>query len=106
MLFGSCKMTEAELDAFMEEFVKTLDDKNVNPNKLGFFMQLLLQMDSHLAERFMKEVSEKDVLDVGKRAKEVLDRAEEAECYDMHPLERLENVHPYKGLGFQGKDKK
>jgi len=54
------KMNDSELEAFMEEFVKTLGDRDMNPNKLSFFLQLLIQMDPRLAKRFMEAVSEKD----------------------------------------------
>ena len=54
------KMNDSELEAFMEEFVKTLGDKRMNPNKLSFFLQLLIQMDPRLAKRFMEAVSEQE----------------------------------------------
>jgi len=54
------KMSQSELDAFMDEFVKTLGNKKMNPNKLSFFMQLLLQMDPRLAERFVREISKSE----------------------------------------------
>ena len=54
------KMSESEIDAFMDEFVKTLGNKKMNPNKLSFFMQLLLQMDPQLAERFVREISKSE----------------------------------------------
>lgn len=54
------KMNESELDAFMEEFVATLGDKRMNPNKLSFFLQLFIQMDPQLAKRFMEAVSEQE----------------------------------------------
>lgn len=53
-------MTEKQLDAFMEEFLKGLDHRNFSMNRLAVFMQLLIQIDPHLAERFMKEMAEKD----------------------------------------------
>ena len=53
-------MTEEDLDTFMEEFLKGLDHWNFSMDRLAIFMQLLIQMDPHLAERFMKEMAEKE----------------------------------------------
>lgn len=54
------QMNESELDAFMEEFLKGLDSENMNPDRLALFLQLLIQMDPHLAKRFMEAISKKD----------------------------------------------
>lgn len=53
-------MTEKELDTFIEEFLKGLDHWNFNMDRLAIFMQLLLQMDPKLAERFMEEMADRD----------------------------------------------
>ena len=53
-------MNEKELDTFIEEFLKGLDHWNFSMDRLAIFMQLLIQMDPHLAERFMKEMAEKE----------------------------------------------
>ena len=53
-------MTETELDTFIEEFLKGLDHWNFNMDRLAIFMQLLIQMDPKLAERFMEEMAERD----------------------------------------------
>ncbi len=53
-------MSESELEVFMEGFLGGLDHWNFNMDNLATFMQLLLQMDSKLAERFMMEMAEKD----------------------------------------------
>ena len=55
------KMNELELDAFMEEFEKGLDENEVSSERLAFFLQLLLQMDPHLAERFMEAIANNDL---------------------------------------------
>lgn len=57
------KMNESELESFMEEFKKGLDEMNVSQERLAFFLQLLLQMDPQLAERFMESIAEKDIED-------------------------------------------
>lgn len=56
-------MNEAELDAFMVEFEKGLDENEVSNERLAFFLQLLLQMDPQLAERFMTAIAKKDIQD-------------------------------------------
>lgn len=53
-------MTEKQLDVFMVEFLAGLDHRNFSMNRLAEFMQLLLQMDPNLAERFMKAMAEKE----------------------------------------------
>lgn len=53
-------MTEKELDTFIEEFLMGLDHWNFNMDRLAIFMQLLLQMDPKLAERFMEEMADRD----------------------------------------------
>ena len=57
------KMNETELDAFMEEFEKGLQEMEVSNERLAFFLQLLLQMDPRLAERFMDAIAKKDAQD-------------------------------------------
>ena len=54
------EMTDEQLTVFMKEFLKGLDSWNFNMNNLAMFMQLLLQMDPRLAERFMEEMAKKD----------------------------------------------
>ena len=53
-------MNEKELDVFIEEFLKGLDHWNFSMDRLAIFMQLLLQMDPKLAERFMEEMAKRD----------------------------------------------
>ena len=57
------KMNEAELDSFMEEFENGLDVNEVSNERLAFFLQLLIQMDPRLAERFMSAIARKDAQD-------------------------------------------
>ena len=57
------KMNALELDAFMVEFEKGLGEMEVSTEKLAFFLQLLLQMDPQLAERFMETIANKDIQD-------------------------------------------
>lgn len=47
-------------------------------------------------------VPNKSVNEMGKKAKQLLNRVEEAEVYKVHPLHRMvmEEIHPYKGLGY------
>lgn len=54
------EMSEEELDVFMKEFLKGMDKWNFSMKNLAIFMQLLLQMDSKLAERFMMAMADKD----------------------------------------------
>ena len=53
-------MTEEQIDVFMVGFLDGLEHWNFSMNNLATFMQLLLQMDSKLAERFMKEMADRD----------------------------------------------
>ena len=53
-------MTEKQIDVFMEGFLDGLSHWNFNMDNLAVFMQLLLQMDPKLAERFMKEMADRE----------------------------------------------
>lgn len=56
------KMNESELDSFMEEFELGLRTTEVSHERLSFFLQLLLQMEPRLAQRFMESIENEDKL--------------------------------------------